>query len=165
MAIASRWPALGRARFALPVAALLFVLFVPSHYVSGYSTPLFGKGRPVADMVSRLQPYRDLLSGPDTRLLARHPLEGCNYLSPANPCTGAQIGLTGPGGVTPATWLDRHGIDYVYADEEMLAKGSTAKALDELQRQGWQRIAPADPGSAGWLLLGRQPGPETAPPT
>jgi hypothetical protein len=161
MAIASRWPALGRARAALPVAALLFVLLVPSHYGSGYSTPLFGKGRPVADMVSRLEPYRERLTGPDIRLLARHPLEGCNYLVPANPCIGTQIGLTGPGGITPAAWLDRHGVGYVYADSEMLSKPSTLRALEELQRSGWQRIAPADPSSAGWLLLGRRPTPAT----
>jgi hypothetical protein len=162
MAIAARWPALGRVRAALPLGALLFVLLVPSHYGSGYSTPLFGKGRPVADMVSRLAPYSDRLEGADTRLLARHPLEGCNYLVPADPCTGTQIGLTGPAGVTPAEWLARHGVTYVYADEEMLSKTSTRRTLEELQRQGWRRIGPVDPASAGWLLLGRGPSPLAA---
>jgi hypothetical protein len=155
MAIAARWPATGRLRTALPLAALLLVVLVPSHYGPGYSTTLLGKGRQVADMVSRLEPYRDRVSGTDTRLLARYPLEGCNYLSPSNPCTGTQIGLTGPGGIAPAEWLDRHRIDYVYADNEMLSKLETRRELEDLQRHGWQPIAPADRASAGWLLLGR----------
>jgi hypothetical protein len=154
MAITGRWPGLGRLRAGLPVAAVLFVLLVPNHYRSGYSNPLFGPGRPVADMVSRLEPYRDRLAGPDTRLLARNAYEACNYLEPVSPCTPEQIGLTGPGGTTPGAWLDRNGTNWIYADEEMLAKPSTRRQLEALQAQGWQRVAPAAPG-AGWLLLAR----------
>ncbi|MFL5906010.1 MAG: hypothetical protein ACJ75Z_00245 [Solirubrobacterales bacterium] len=158
MAIVDRWPGLGRLRAGLPVAAVLLVVLVPNHYRSGYSNPLFGPGRPVADMVSRLEPYRDRLAGSDTRLLARNAYEACNYLEPVSPCTPEQIGLIGPGTATPAVWVDRQGIDLIYADEEMLSKASTRRILDRLQQEGWRRIAPAQPGT-GWLLLGRVPGP------
>jgi hypothetical protein len=156
MAIADRWPVLGGLRASLPVAAILLVLLVPSHYRRGYSNPLFGPGRPLADMVSRLEPYRDRLAGLDTRLLGREAFEACNYLEPDDPCTGIVTGLTGPGNTTPAAWLEQQGINAIYADRSMLTKGKTRQILQGLEGNGWQRIAGSQ--DAGWQLLQRSAG-------
>jgi hypothetical protein len=156
MAIAARWPGLGRLRAAVPVAALLLVLLIPSHYRSGYANPLSGPGRGAAAMVSRLEPYKDDLRGRETNLLGPHSFEGCQYLIPEDPCLGAHVGLLDPTGGDTAAWLDRNHIDVVYADESILVDPTSRLALGALQRDGWRRLAPADPGSAGWLLLERR---------
>jgi hypothetical protein len=151
MAIGKRWPALGRLRAGLPVVALLVVLLVPNHYRRGYSNPLFGPGRPLADMVSRLEPYRSRLTGLDTRLLGRVAFEACNYLNPENPCTGTEVGVTGPGGITPAAWLGQQGINAIYADRLMLGKAKTRRILHGLKSSGWQLVAGSP--AVGWELL------------
>ncbi|HSD23427.1 MAG TPA: hypothetical protein VLB79_03785 [Solirubrobacterales bacterium] len=154
MAVAERWPALGRLRAAVPVAALLLVVLVPSHYQPGYANPLSGPGRGAAAMVSRLEPYRDELRGENTTLLGPHSFEVCNYLLPEDPCEGSHLGLLDPRGGDANEWLARNGVDFVYADETVLADPSSRLALARLQRQGWRRLGPANPRSAGWLLLG-----------
>ena len=64
MAYADRWPLLKRARAAIPLAAVLLVVFVPPRFTSSYVTPQVGRpGRPVKDMVDRLYPIRSELRG------------------------------------------------------------------------------------------------------
>jgi len=134
---------------------LLFLL-VPAHYHRGYSNPIYGTGRVTATIVSHLEPYRDYLRGQDTTLLSNRSYEVCNYLVPEDNCEGARSGFLGPTGTDENTWLDEHGIDLIYADPSLLALASVRKELVTLQHDGWQRIGPADPKSAGWLLLGRR---------
>jgi hypothetical protein len=156
MAVAQRWPVLGRLRAAIPVAALLLLLLIPSHYQRGYANPLSGPGRGAAAMVSRLEPYRDDLRGRDTILLGPHSSEGCDYLVPDDPCQGAHAGLLDPAGGKTSDWLDRNRVDLIYADESTLVDPTSRNVLEQLQHGGWRRIAPSDPGSAGWLLLERR---------
>ena len=71
MAYADRWPLLKRARPAIPLAAVLLVLFVPTRFTSSYVTPQVGRpGRPVKDMVDRLYPIRTELQGQEVKFLA-----------------------------------------------------------------------------------------------
>jgi hypothetical protein len=156
MAVAARWPGLGRLRAAIPVAALLLVLLIPSHYQRGYANPLSGPGRGAADMVSRLEPYREDLRGEGTILLGPHGFEACNYLVPEDPCEGAHVAVLDPAGGNTSAWLDRNHVDLIYEDETTLVDPTTRLALGRLQRDGWRRVAPSDPGSAGWLLLERR---------
>jgi len=156
MAVAARWPRLRRLRAAIPVAALLLVLLIPSHYERGYANPLSGTGRGAADMVSRLQPYREAIRGEGTILLGPHSFEACNYLVPEDPCEGAHVGLLDPTGGSTRTWLDRNHVDLIYEDETTLVDPTSRLALGRLQRDGWRRVAPSDLGSAGWLLLERR---------
>jgi hypothetical protein len=156
MAIARRWAVLGRMRAAIPVVALLLVVLVPSHYGAGYANPLSGPGRGAAAMVSRLEPYRADLRGGDTILLGPHGFETCHYLVPEDPCEGARVGVLDPAGGDTSAWLDRNRVDLIYEDESTLVDPTTRLALAALQRDGWRRVAPADPGSADWLFLERR---------
>jgi hypothetical protein len=156
MAIAARWHGLVRLRAAVPVAALLLVLLIPSHYKRGYANPLSGTGRGAADMVSRLEPYRDKLRGEDTILLGPHSFEACNYLVPEDRCEGSHVGVLDPTGGNTSAWLDRNHVDLIYEDEATLVDPTTRLALAALQRGAWRRVAPSDPGSAGWLFLERR---------
>jgi hypothetical protein len=155
MAVAQRWPGLGRLRAAIPVAALLLFLLVPSHYQRGYANPLSGQGRGAAAMVSRLEPYRDKLRGRETVLLGPHSFEACQYLLPENPCQGARAGLLDPAGGNTSAWLDRNRVDLIYADESILVDETSRIALATLERDGWRRVAPAD-RSADWVFLERR---------
>src|SRR3954471_16692484 len=158
MAVADRWPATKRVRASIPVVALLLIVLIPSHYQRGYVNPLLGPGREAAAMVSRLEPYRSGLEGQGTTLLGPYSFEACNYLVPDDPCRGSRVGVLGPSGTTPSEWLDRNGVDLIYANRTNLADPTTRLALAALQRHGWRRIAPAHPGSADWLFLGRRDG-------
>ena len=160
MAIVERWPQLSRLRIGIPVAAVLLILLVPSHYGRGYSTPVLGSGRGAADMVSRLGPYRDQLGGKENVLLGPYSFEACNYLIPEGPCTPTSIGLSGPGGITPAAWLDRNHVDFIYADRTILQK--RRPMLEGLERHGWYRLSPAS--ESDWLLLrrGTEPGAQSS---
>ncbi len=157
MAIADRWPAIRRARAALPPIALLLVVVVPPQYGEGYSNPLLGPGRGLADEVSRLEPYRDRLAGADTVLYGRFAFETCNYLVPESPCTGSLVGLSGPGDVSPAEWLDQQGIDVIYADERTLEKNGPL--LAGLELKGWEVVGPPESDTSEWLLLARRSAP------
>jgi len=159
MAVIERWPQLSRLRVAIPVVGVLLVLLVPSHYGRGYSTPVLGPGRGAADMVSRLQPYRDQLGGKQNVLLGPYSFEACNYVSPASPCTPTAIGLAGPGGTTPAAWLARNGVDFIYADRAVLQK--RRPLLEALERHGWSRVNPVS--GSDWLLLRRETPPGAQP--
>ena len=161
MVVADRWPRLKRVRAAVPIAALLLVVLVPAHYHRGYSNPIYGTGRQTATIVSHLEPYRDHLRGHDTTLLSNRSFEACNYVIPEDDCDGAPVTFFGPPGTKETTWLNRNSIDLIYADPPLLANADVRRTLAELQHQGWQRVAPADPQSADWLLLERtspQPG-------
>jgi hypothetical protein len=158
MAIAQRWPGLGRLRAGVPVAAVLLVLLIPSHYQRGYVNPLSGAGRGAAAMVSRLEPYKDDLGGGDTVVLGPHSFEACSYLVPEDPCRGAHAGVLDPAGGSTRAWLDRNSVDVVYADEMTLADPTTRNELMRLESDGWRRVAPADPRS-GWLFLERRSEP------
>ncbi|HEY6771345.1 MAG TPA: hypothetical protein VI035_02730 [Solirubrobacterales bacterium] len=156
MAVVRRWPGLGRARVAIPIAALALFLLVPAHYHRGYSNPIYGTGKVTATIVSHLDPYREYLRGHDTRLLSARSFEACNYVIPEDDCDGAPIGFYGPLGTDENAWLDDHGVDLIYADPSLLANPQVRQTLASLQRDGWQRIGPPDPASADWLLLGRR---------
>ena len=157
MAIADRWPSLARARPAIPLVALALLIGVPSHYDTEYATPQLGPGRHLAEMVSRLQPYRAELDGAGTVLLAEHAFDGCRYVGELDPCTAAAEPLStvppGPGG---AALLDRRQVDFVYADERALEDPGQSALLAELSARGWRRLAPAQ--GEDWLLLGRRTG-------
>lgn len=107
-------------------------------------------------MVSRLEPYRDKLRGEDTILLGPHSFEACNYLVPEDRCDGSHVGVLDPTGGNTSAWLDRNHVDLIYEDESTLVDPTTRLALAALQRGVWRRVAPSDPGSAGWLLLERR---------
>jgi hypothetical protein len=156
MAVVGRWPTLSRWRVAIPVAALALFLLVPAHYHRGYSNPIYGTGKVTATIVSNLEPYREYLRGHDTRLLSIRSYEACNYVIPEDDCDGVPIGFYGPLGTDENVWLNEHGVDLIYADPSLMANPQVQQTLASLQRDGWQRIGPSDPASAGWLLLGRR---------
>ena len=100
--------------------------------------------------------YRDHLRGHDTTLLSVRSYEVCNYVIPEDDCDGAPVGFYGPAGTGEQTWLDQNHIDLIYADPTLLANPYVRQTLAKLQRNDWQRVAPADPQAAGWLLLERK---------
>ena len=155
MAIVERWPSIARARAALPVIAVLLFVLVPHHYSAGYSNPVVGPGRPLAQMVSRLQPYDDSLRGSQTVLLAPISYEGCNYLTPQDPCNYTEIGLIPPRGISAERWMESHGATAVYAAQPTLKEAERLGVLERLERNGWKKVAPTDPQASGWIFLER----------
>ncbi|HEU4980263.1 MAG TPA: hypothetical protein VFT14_03530 [Solirubrobacterales bacterium] len=157
MALVDRRPRLASLRALLPLAALALVLLVPPRYDEGYSTPVLGAGRELAETVSRLESYRDRLGGSDRVLLAPHSYEVCNYLVPESRCTPGPTLRSQPAGTRLPDWLDQEGVDFVYVDEPGSEGEPGRSAVEELERGAWRRTAPADPGAA-WVLLERAPG-------
>ena len=156
MVVADRWPRLDRLLPGIPIAALLLVVLVPAHYHRGYSNPIYGTGKVTATIVSNLEPYRDHLRGEDTTLLSNRSYEVCNYVIPEDACEGAPVTFFGPPGTNETAWLDQNHVDLIYADPPLLANPYVRQALRKLQRNSWQRVAPADPQAADWLLLERR---------
>lgn len=156
MVVADRWPRLNRLRPGIPIAALLLVVLVPAHYHRGYSNPIYGTGKVTATIVSNLEPYREHLRGDDTTLLSNRSYEVCNYVNPGDACAGAPVTFFGPPGTNENAWLDQNHVDLIYADPPLLANPYVRQALRKLQRNSWQRVAPADPQAADWLLLERR---------
>ena len=158
MAYADRWPLLKRARAAIPLAAVLLVVFVPPRFTSSYVTPQVGRpGRPVKDMVDRLYPIRSELRGEEVKFLATSAGPGCAYLGGDDPCKPILWKPILPGvrtGVV-AEALARRGVDFIYLDQVELGNPAFREAAREAEAAGWTR----DPISAGdsWLLL-RRPG-------
>ena len=158
MAYADRWPLLKRAGTAIPLAAVLLVVFVPPRFTSSYVTPQVGRtGRPVKDMVDRLYPIRSELRGEEVKFLATSAGPGCAYLGGDDPCKPILWKPILPGvrtGVV-AEALARRGVDFIYLDQVELGNPAFREAAREAEAAGWTR----DPISAGdsWLLL-RRPG-------
>ena len=158
MAYADRWPLLKRAGSAIPLAAVLLVVFVPPRFTSSYVTPQVGRpGRPVKDMVDRLYPSRSELRGEEVKFLATSAGPGCAYLGGDDPCKPILWKPIVPGvrtGVV-AQALARRGVDFIYLDQVELRNPAFREAAREAEAAGWTR----DPISAGdsWLLL-RRPG-------
>jgi hypothetical protein len=156
MAYADRWPLLKRARAAIPLAAVLLVVFVPARFTSSYVTPQIGRpGRPVKDMVDRLYPIRTELQGQEVKLLATYAGPGCPYLGGEDPCKPilwkAILPAVRTGAVAEA--LSRRGVDFLYLDQVDLRNPAFREAAREAEAAGWTR----DRISAGdsWLLLRR----------
>lgn len=155
MALLRRWPGLTRLRWTVPIGAVLIVALVPSHYPSGYETEFTGSGRPLATMVSRLEPFGKRFRGRENVLHATLAREACNYLGRGDECTPSTLHLNArPPGTSSAGWLDQHGVDYFYADERTLAGPRGEALLEELQAYGWVPLAPA-PLDRSWVLLAR----------
>jgi hypothetical protein len=155
MAYAQRWPRLGRLRVALPPLALVLLVALPAHFDSGYQTPQIGPGRPLKQMVDRLEPFDRELRGDDVHLLATRAEDGCAYVGRDDGCTGVRWEELAGAQRTPEM-LDQAGVDYVYADELDLRDETTAVLLRTLEGRGWQQL---DSGAAGerWSLLSRFP--------
>jgi hypothetical protein len=159
MAYADRWPALNRARAAIPAVAVLAILIVPSHYGSGYVTPQVGRpGRPIKDMVDRLYPMREHLRGHEVKLLATYTGPGCTYIGGDDPCKPINWKpiLARAPGVSVREALAMRGVSFIYFDQADLEDPARADAIRQAQAAGWTRVAPSSPGQ-GWLLLGRDP--------
>jgi hypothetical protein len=157
MAYADRWPAVVRARAAIPVAALLLLILIPVHYGSGYVTPQIGRpGRPLKEMVDRLYPMRSDLRGNDVRLLATASGDACAYLGGDDPCKPIRWKaiLDRDPGVSVAGVLETHGVNFVYVDQVDLANPAIRDAIHQAETGGWTRGAPSSVGQ-GWLLLKR----------
>ena len=48
-----------------------------------------------------------------------------------------------------------HEVNLIYADQFALGTPGVRALLDRLQQRGWERLAPDQPTSEDWLLLGR----------
>jgi hypothetical protein len=158
MVYADRWPVLQRARAAIPLGAVLLVVFVPPRFTSSYVTPQVGRpGQPVEEMVDRLRPIRSELRGEDVKFLATFAAAGCAYLGEDDPCRPVlwKPILPTVHGDGASEALARRGVDFVYLDQVDLRNPAFREAAREAEAAGWTR----DPISAGdsWLLL-RRPG-------
>jgi hypothetical protein len=155
----NRWPGLERMRLGLPVAAVLILLLLPTWYDRSYFTRSPGDDQALRDMVQRLEPFEDELRGAETKLLARsYPGDACLYVGGSEPCTGValqQVIDSKPDGASTTEWLDRRGIDYVYADEVAARNPATSAFLGRLPGNGWERRAPVGAGDPPWVLLRR----------
>ena len=165
--IGSRWPALARLRAAIPLAALLLVVLGTPHYGRGYETPQAGQGRPLLQMIERLEPYEDVLSGPGTRLISpQFATEACFYIAPTSPCRGtsairafqATQATASLGGL-----IKEVGANLVYADELLMPNPTVRQALERLEAKGWRVLGPP-PATGQWTLLYLPPAEESAPP-
>lgn len=156
MAYADRLPALKRIRTAIPVAAVLLVVFVPPRFTSSYVTPQVGRaGRPQKEMVDRLYPIRTELRGDRTKLLASWAGSGCAYLGGDDPCRAVlwKPILGRPPAVSPAAVLESHHVDFVYADGFDLENPAIRKAIQQAESAGWERAQIS--GGRSWVLLRR----------
>lgn len=155
MAYADRWPALNRARVAILPTAVLLPLIVPSHYGSGYVTPQTGRpGRPIKDMVQRLYPMQDRLSGHQVKLLATYAGPACSYIGGEDPCKPIEWKpiLSRAPRVSVGDALAMRGVHFIYFDQADSEDPAKAGAIREAEAVGWTRAAPSSPGQ-GWLLL------------
>jgi hypothetical protein len=153
MAYADRWPVLKQLQAAPPLLALLILISVPSHYGSGYQTPQLGRpGRPIHDMVKRLEPFDDQLRGAGRALMATYAASGCSYIGKDRPCkaVGWKAIVHRPEGTSLQSALDARAVDFVYADEADFQDPSLRTALGDPAFQGWRHLAPT---GEGWILL------------
>ncbi|MFL5906009.1 MAG: hypothetical protein ACJ75Z_00240 [Solirubrobacterales bacterium] len=162
MAYADRWPRLQRLSAAPPLLAVVLIVAVPRHYVSGYETPQIGRpDRPVKAMVDRLQPFREQLRGDATHLLATYSGAGCSYIGRADPCTAVdwdQV-LNEQPGATPKQILQASGADFIYLDALDLQNPAFAAVARAARETGWEMAAGAQ-NEDRWELLER-PQPRT----
>jgi hypothetical protein len=156
MAWVDRWPGLRRLRAAIPLAAVLLVVLVPSHFSSGYETPLIGRpGRPFKAMVEHLYPMREELRGARVRLLATYAEPGCLYIGGYDPCTGLtwnDMGSSSSAGDVSRA-LAANDVDYIYVDLDDMEDPFLRQIVKGLSPAEWQRIGP--PLGQGWTLLRR----------
>jgi hypothetical protein len=58
--------------------------------------------------------------------------------------------------VPVTTWLDKAGINAIYADEIVTRSFGFRQLIRRLERTGWTRLAPSN-AEQGWILLYRAP--------
>jgi hypothetical protein len=156
MAYADRWPTSKRIRAAIPLAAVLLIVFIPPRFTSSYVTPQVGRpGRPQKEMVDRLYPIRTQLRGEETKLLASWADSGCAYLGGDDPCRAVHwnsILQPEPAGSVAAA-LDSRQVDFIYADSVDMGNPAIRQAIRQAEAAGWER-AQISRGRA-WVLLRR----------
>jgi hypothetical protein len=158
MAYADRWRWLNRLAAAPPVAAILLIAAVPSHYGADYwkEQQVGRPGLPLKTMVDRLHPLRDELRGEDVHLLGSYAGAGCFYIGGAEPCTPVTWDevLNRALGTPPALALAQAGVDFVYVDRVDLLNPAFAATVDAAEAVGWRRVAGEATGDR-WELLER----------
>ncbi len=159
MVIAARWPALGRLRAALPLAAALLVA-VPSHYGPTYSTPQNGRGQPVRQMVERFEDHADEIGGRTNVVLsARFGSEGCAYLGEPDVCSGINLQEQldpRPLGTSLSEVLRDADVDVIYADETIGGNPGMRRFLRRLERkEGWTRVTSEEETGGDWVIIKR----------
>lgn len=118
---------------AVPVATVLLLVLVPSHFRPSH--------RPMLQGLRALEPYADLLRQDDAVFVSTHWGELCAYLSPVEPCELVQWGAIRGDASTSADVaraLADVEADVVYADEAMLADPVVAAFVAEAGANGWQ---------------------------
>jgi hypothetical protein len=159
--IVSRLGLPARWRAAIPVLAVAAFILVPPHYRHGYQNPQIGSGQRLKEAVSRLEPYRTLLTGGHT-LLGEYPTTvACQYVGQTDPCW--PVSWNNPIGQNLAPELagkneqsfSPRPIDVIYADEAVFREDPSVRSqLDRLVGHGWHEVSPASQGS-NWMLLAR----------
>lgn len=162
VAMNDRFPILSNLRATIPVVALGMLVAIPSHYSTGYTNPQLSHGRPIKQLVDRLSPIHDQLSG--ETLLAQWSVEGCAYANGDHPCAGVRLGAWNKRarGTTAEEWLDQHKIRLVYADESNLQAGWLRRDIAGLDPRRWQQLGDGPLGSPRWVLLRRRSAQDTA---
>jgi hypothetical protein len=164
MAFARRFPRLQHLAAAPPLLAVVLLLAVPAHYDEDYRSPQTGGGTPLKLMVSRLDDFREDLTGSQVRLAVIGPINvGCNYINGSDPCTGVppEDSSGNPTLTVSPRWLREQDIDFIYADETSLADQGARDSLARLEHQGWERLAPVPADRGQWVFLRH---PATATP-
>jgi hypothetical protein len=156
MAYVRRWPSLGRLGMLTPLLALAVLIGVPSHYSSGYRTPLaFRPGQPLKQVVDRLEPYAAELRGGGVGLLATYGTDACRYVGREDPCRG----IFWPdiwdraAGTSASEALHNQGVDFIYVDSEDMRNPELRAVVEGLEPAEWRPVGP--PLTQGWTLLRR----------
>jgi hypothetical protein len=158
-AIGSRWTWTRRLRAGLPLLAIVVLVAVPSRYDTGYSTPQAGQGRPLLEMVERLEPRSEELAKRNTHLLApQFANEVCAYIVPVGGCRGTALieSIEQKEAATSIAKLIKDlDINLVYADESTLTNPAHRDLMERLDSKGWRVLGPPPSSGAPWTLLRR----------
>ena len=156
MAYVRRWPSLGRLGLLTPLLAMAVLIGVPSHYSSGYRTPLaFRDGQPLKQVVDRLEPYSAKLRGDQVGLLATYGQDACRYVGREDPCravTWPSIWERSQATSAPEA-LAAQGVDFIYVDSEDMRNPAVREVVEGLEPAEWRPVGP--PLAQGWTLLRR----------
>jgi hypothetical protein len=159
-AISRRWPVLERFGAALPIVMVLLLVVVPNHY------PSEAGPRPLLALYERLAPYSAAFHRPDTVfLVSGYPLEvhgyvGRNYFTSPLIDFDYAILAKAPAGQPFVSFLEQHGINLVYIDEQLwkrLSANPTDQAfLASPESAGWKGLVTRETGAGRWMLLQRK---------
>ena len=155
---------LERTAWLMPIAAILAILLIPSHYSPGYENHHGYQGQDLRQAYNRIRPLMQAVPPTDTTVVVarRFTPQLCMYMR-TTACTGLTFNplmARKPDNVSSLAYLRQQEVDWLYLDPLLLRNPATQALRDTLLAHRWTLVGAGTDTTGTWVIVER---PATRP--